>query len=445
MEYYKELFFTKQKHNYNLEYINFYNDDMDVIKYNNIPSKGFKICRGNYLDPKTGYIFQPQNGLQFKEKLLRLNLIKNGICVAPVIFEYKMGGMFNIHLYDDVKEQLNDVGVLNKVSLSESVLGELLRNIDDESYYIYFGPVAQYYVSESGVGTIKKKHLILKTNWVTDNDISISKFTFIDYTKDTIKSYFKVRDIPLTELRINYYTSTSKYIDLINYIHNGVFDVNLFQSEYPSLMLSNTIRRVFNTEYIMKTKNRVKLEYSYIGYGSLTFKYDISYDGYDQKQKKFYNAKLIRSIYSKEFPEIDFNKYNYVVELNGVKFLLAPRRLKEFDADAYDLKLSVNILTQYGLEDILFYRLNNATISYSKKFDLEFIKSFSNYDWSQKVKIFKINYCLNDVFRSNIFDNPFVIDTPYDKYISDSSVFDSLKLNKMLSINLIGFTEDEEL
>ena len=170
MEYYKELFFAKKKHSYVLSSINFYAEsESDIVKYNNVPAKGFKLAGGGLLDPTTGYIFYPDNITSFKEMLSNTNSLRNGVCVQPLVFEYIKDGSFRVHLFYDVEDELTAVSVHDKVSLSESKPGTILRSIEDESYYLYMGMVGQFYVSENGNGTVKKKHLVLKTDYFNEN------------------------------------------------------------------------------------------------------------------------------------------------------------------------------------------------------------------------------------------------------------------------------------
>ena len=127
MEYYKELYFTKIKHSYSLNYINFRESAMEnTVKYDNIPTKGIKLFSSSFLDPKTGYLFQPTNGWQFKEMIIRRNLVVNGVCIEPVIFEYTKDEFYNIHLYNDVKHELQEIKVKEAISLSETKPGTLI-------------------------------------------------------------------------------------------------------------------------------------------------------------------------------------------------------------------------------------------------------------------------------------------------------------------------------
>ena len=98
----------------------------NTVKYDNIPTKGIKLFSSSFLDPKTGYLFQPTNGWQFKEMIIRRNLVVNGVCIEPVIFEYTKDEFYNIHLYNDVKHELQEIKVKEAISLSETKPGTLI-------------------------------------------------------------------------------------------------------------------------------------------------------------------------------------------------------------------------------------------------------------------------------------------------------------------------------
>ncbi len=338
MEYYRELFFTKKKHSYDLHSINFYaEDENDIVKYNNTPSIGFKFLdeSGSMLDPVSGYLFHPSNANEFKDALVLKNILKNGVCLEPIIFEYVKDGTFCAHLYSDVVDELVEVKVHDKISLSESSPGTILRSIEDESYYLYMGLVGQFYVNENGDGCVKKKHLVLKTDCFADDDDTVligRHFTFVDFNKDKTKDYFKIKDIPANKLRVKYYSSGNDIIHLGKYIRNDVFDVYDFQRDHPSFVLSSTVRFLFSKDDISMTRNVVKLDYEYIGETNLTVKYDVKYTSFDSKTKTFYNALVVPTLIGDAGLDIDITKHNYVVEIGNEKYLISHRRLVEIDS-----------------------------------------------------------------------------------------------------------------
>jgi hypothetical protein len=63
-----------------------------------------------------------------------------------IILDYLKNGTFNIVCYDDIKEKLETVNTNEKTSLSKTAIGTLIRNVDDEMFYIYLGSVGIYYV-----------------------------------------------------------------------------------------------------------------------------------------------------------------------------------------------------------------------------------------------------------------------------------------------------------
>lgn len=450
MEYYKELFFTKKKHSYDLHNINFHiENEEDVVKYNNYPSKGFKLVQGNLLDPVTGYIFHPENSWYFKDLMIRRNVLNNGVCVEPIIFEYIKDGTFNAHLYNDVKDDLVEVSVEDKISLSESKSGTLLRSINDESYYIYMGMVGQYYVSENGKGNVKKKHLVLKTDFFKENDddddtvLNVHHFSYIDFTKDKEKKYFKVKDISPENLKIKYYSYTTDVIPVGDYIADNVFDVYGFQHDYPSLLLSSTVRILFSKEDISMTRNKVKLEYDYIGEMEMDLNFHIDYSSFDNQKRMLYGVNVVPEIKSTTHYSVDFSKHNYVVELDDEFYLVAPRRLVEFDCvDSY-FKTDINLFRGYTFStEILLYKMGmNSIISVPRSFYRYYNNNNDNksFDWSKSVKLYRVEYVLNDTHRFNIFSRSFNrITNASELNVIDPDVFEIIKENKGIAVSLFG-------
>lgn len=445
LEYYKELFFTKIKHSYDLHHINFHAETQDdIIKYDNKPSVGFKLVNNKFLDPKSGYIFHPSNSWAFKEKLITQNLLINGVCIKPIIFEYVKDGSFNIHLYEDVKDELMNVSVDDTVSLSESKPGTILRNLDDESYYIYMGMVGQYYVTENGKGSVKKKHLVLKTDYFNEKEddtiLIVSHFSYVDYTKDKEKNYFKVKDIQPENLKIKYYSYGQGIIPVGDYIENEKFQVYSFQKDYPSLMLSGTIRKVFDKDDIQMTRNNVKLVYEYLGTTGLDFVCHLKYASFDSKTKTFYNAELRTEIVSTKGIVLDFEKHNYVVEIDDSKYLIYPRRLEEINNYNPHLKADINLFQGYKYStDVLFYKMNDASTAVNSVFYYPYsnVKN-QEINWSQNVKIYMVEYSLNNTYRFNLFNNAFNPLNDETLMVHDRNIFNFLKDNSGVAINLFG-------
>jgi hypothetical protein len=447
MEYYKELFFTKRKHSYDLYEINFHADQVEnIIRYNNTPSKGFKLVGKDLLDPVTGYIFHPENSYSFKDKMIRDNVLINGVCTKPIIFEYVKDGTFIAHLYEDVQDELIEVSVQDKVSLSESKPGTILRNIEDESYYIYMGMVGQFYVTERGKGSVKKKHLVLKTDYVDQKDddtiLIVYHLSYIDYKKDKDKSYFQVNDISPEKLKVKYYSYGHEIIPIGDYIKDDKFQVYDFQREYPSLLLSGTVRIIFAKDDISMTRNKVNLDYEYLGETGLDLICQLKYGSFDMKAKTFFNIDIDMNIESTDGLLLDFYKYNYAVEIDGEKYLVSPRRLLEINTYTSDVRANINLFQGFRFNtDVEFYRMSDISIVNHKSYHTHkrMIKNHSMVDWSKKVKIYKVEYVLNDKYRYNIFEKPFTALKNSDSIsVLDKDIFDFLKNNNGVAINIFG-------
>ena len=450
MEYYKELFFAKKKHSYELNSINFYaENEEDIVKYNNIPAKGFKLVNGSLLDPVTGYLFHPDNAYSFKDLLITRNIWRNGVCVEPIIFEYVKDGSFRAHLYADVENELVEVSVHDKVSLSESKPGTILRSIEDESYYLYMGMVGQLYVNESGKGSVKKKHLVLKTDFFNEGDESnteliIRHFNYVDFTKDKIKSYFKIKDISPDKLKIKYYSYGSDIIKLGEYINNDKFDVYDFQRDYPSLLLTSTVRLLFTKDDISMTRNHVKLQYEFLGEMGLQVIYNLTYSSFDSKTKTFYNVEIKPEIRSKAYPQLDFNKHNYAIEYNNEKMLITPRRLVEIVGYNSSSKKDLSLFSRYSYPtEFYLYKLDSVSVISNRKFYMAAKQSTSKtppFNWFSPVKIYQVEYLLNEQYSFNLFN------TPFDKcgeifdalVVNDSDAFDQIKNTGRAVFELFG-------
>ena len=450
MEYYKELFFAKKKHSYDLHNINFYaeNED-DIIKYNNVPAKGFKLVNGSLLDPVTGYIFHPENAYNFKDLLIARNIWRNGVCVKPIIFEYIKDGSFRAHLYEDVKDDLMEVSVHDKVSLSESKPGTILRSIEDESYYLYMGMVGQLYVNENGKGSVKKKHLVLKTDFFNESDTSdteliIRHFNYVDFTKDKVKSYLKIKDISPDNLKIKYYSYGSDVIQLGEYITNDKFDVYDFQRDYPSLLLSSTVRLLFTRDDISMTRNHVKLNYEYIGEIGLKVVYNVEYSSFDSKTKTFYNVVVKPEIKSTQFPNIDFFKHNYAIEYNSEKMLVAPRRLKEIVGFNSTFKKDLSVFSRYTYPtEFYMYKLDSVSVISNRKFYTVVKQNKATpqtLNWFAPIKFYQVEYVLNEQYSFNLFNTPFEkTDEIYDELVvNDSDAFDHIRKHGFVTFDLFG-------
>lgn len=449
MEYYKELFFTKKKHSYELNSINFYaEDENDVVKYSNTPTRGFKFVDqyGGMLDPVSGYIFHPCNSVEFKNSLVLSNSLKNGVCLEPIIFEYAKDGSFKAHLYSDVSSDLVEIKVHEKVSLSESHPGYILRSIEDESYYLYMGLVGQLYVNENGDGHVKKKHLVLKADcFVDDDEVALigQHFTFVDFNKDKNKSYFKIKDIQSNKLKIKYYSTGNDVIYLGRYIKDNVFDVYDFQRDYPSFILSSTTKFLFSKDDISMTRNNVKLCYEYVGESNLTVRYDVKYSSFDSKTKTLCNAVVVPTLLGDCDLEIDVTKNNYVVEIGLDKFLLSHRRLTEIDAYNPTAKRDFSLFQRYSYStEVSFFNIvGSSIISRTRFFNLRrFSKTpqFGPEVWLNKVKIYKVEYVLNDKHRFNMFSSLFEYSERSDLVVNDREVFDQIRKYGHVSVCLFG-------
>ena len=448
LEYYKELFFTKKKHSYDLHSINFYaEDENDIVKYNNVPAVGFKFLdqSGSMLDPVSGYLFHPYNSADFKNTLVLRNILKNGVCLEPIIFEYIKDGSFRAHLYSDIQDELMEVKVHDKVSLSESNPGTILRSIEDESYYLYMGLVGQFYVNENGDGSVKKKHLVLKTDCFADDDDTIligRHFTFVDFNKDKVKDYFKIKDIPANKLKIKYYSAGDEAIYLGEYIRDNIFDVYDFQRDYPSFILSSTVRFLFSKNDISMTRNVVKLDYEYLGETNLTVNYDIKYTSFDSKAKIFYNASVVPTLIGDDGIDIDVAKHNYVVEIGNEKFLISHRRLVEIDTYNVSAKRDFSLFQRYSYstEISLFSIVGSSIISRTRFFNHKrFSKnSISPEVWLNKVKVYKVEYLLNDKHHFNMFSNLFESSERDDLFVNDREVFNLIKQHGKIAVCLFG-------
>jgi len=447
MEYYKELFFKKKKHSYNLREINFHIENQnDVVKYENIPSKGFKLINSNFLDPVTGYIFHPLNSTAFKEKLIQRNLLINGVCIKPIIFEYIKNGFFLVHIYDDVKDDLEEVCVSKKVSLSESKPGNILRNIDDESYYIYLGLIGQYYVSTKGKASVKKKHLVLKTDLFDNSDedtvLTVHHFNYVDYTKDTDKKYVVVKSTDVENLKIHCYHFGKTIIPLGKYINNTKFIVYDFQNDYPTLLLSKTVKKVFSNDDISLTRNKVELNYEYLGETSLELIYNVNYTNTVSSENALLNASLMTSIISSN-PNIhtDFEKYNYAAEIDGEMFLLSPRML--FEVDCYESYFDNSVTAFKGMYNthLNLYKVKEffgqEPIIESPYFRFKSEKPRLSFD--KDVKLYKIKYVLNGNKSYNLFNKPFENHKKIEKLVvSNKHIFEHLKTKKAISVTILG-------
>lgn len=447
MEYYKELFFSKKKHSYDLYEINFCISDDSVVRYNNTPAFGFKLVGvSSLLDPVTGYVFHPENSCVFKELIIKRNFLKNGICVCPIIFEYIKDGSFNAHIYDDVKDDLIEVSVQDKVSLSESKPGTILRSVDDESYYIYMGMVGQYYITGRGKGNVRKKHLVLKTDNFNEYDEStvliVHHFSYVDFTKDKNKSYFKVKDIAPENLKIKYYSFGNDIISVGDYIDNDKFQVYDFQQKYPYLLLNGRIKIIFDKDDISMTRNKVKLRYEYVGETGLSLNYSFTYSSFDSKVKKLFNTTVKSEIQTTDFHAVDFEKHNYVVEIDGEKYLISNRRLTEIDCYYPHFKSSVNLFQTYRHNaDFLLYKMDDSSVMDTKTYQTiskRTIERRTSPDWSKKVKIYKVEYVLNGKHHFNLFSKPSEKIENEDVIINDIEVFDFIREHGGISINIFG-------
>ncbi len=439
MEYYKELYFNKTKHSYALNYINFRESAMEnTVKYDNIPTKGIKLFSSSFLDPKTGYLFQPTNGWQFKEMIIRRNLLVNGVCIEPVIFEYTKDELYNIHLYNDVKHELQEIKVKEAISLSETKPGTLIRNMSNESYYIYMGLVGQYYVSTTGEGVIKKKHLVLKTDYINQNEsntlLRASHFTYLDYKKDTEKNYFKILDIAPENMKISYYSYRHNVISLGDYIENEKFKVYDFQRDYPSLMLSKTIRKVISSDDLSLKKNIMRLEYEYLGTSGLELVSNLTFTKCDDVHKILYDLEIKRSIRSTTNIDLDFEKNNYAIEYNGKKYLIYPRILPEIGNYQPNFQNPVDVLDGTGyVETIAFYKLHNAGTEINT-----FYNGYKALVCNEDVKIFKVSYNLNNTVKFNLFENPFKHMTISSLKVTSVDKFETYKTDKIQISKILG-------
>jgi len=447
MEYYKELFFVKKKHSYDLHKINFHIETQEsVVQYNNVPSKGFKLVGCNLLDPMTGYIFHSQNATQFKEQLISQNLLINGVCIKPIIFEYIKDGSFNAHIYDDVKNVLSVVMVCDKISLSESKIGDILRNIEDESYYIYLGLVGQYYVTTKGKSSVKKKHLVLKTdniNGVDDTTIlTVHQFNYVPYTKHTEKKYVLIKSVNPTNLKIKCYMYHTNVISIGDYVNNDVFDIKSFQKKFPTLVLSNTVRTLFSSKEISMGTNKVVLTYDYIGETSISLKYDVKFVGSNSNFNIFYDVELKSDIIADDVNDlVDFENNNYAIELDGDKYLMTTKMLYEVGCyNPYFIK--GNYFKNLNHSYLILLKLNTCSVMNNKQFYHNH-NDIHNINWDKKVKIYKVCYLLNKHHSYNLFNH----NTDYEKLntlnVIDDVVFDIIDKQHSVTKTVIGYIKND--
>jgi len=447
LEYYKDLFFSKKKHSYELHKINLLLNDEGSVKYDNVPVKGFKLINLKFLDPITGYIFHPHNAYAFKEKLIKTNQLVNGVCTAETIFEYVKDGSFNIHFYDDVKDTLLPVEISKKISLSNSKIGMLLRNIDDEEYYIYLGLVGQYYVSDTNNGMVKKKHMVLKTNYITnsnsfeDTSIYLSHISYLDFTKDKDENYFKIMDVDLSKLKIALSMYDSDCIMLVNYIENDIFDVDKFSKDYPHLVLSRTIRKVFSKNYISMTRNKIKLVYEYVTKSSLELYIDFEYKSFDSKFNKFNKVTLMPTFILGNGKKLDIENKNYAIKVGNDHYLLTLRTLSEMQHYGAKYKKNINICSNgnYNMMDVFFFSLSDVSFQNNNSSYLNFLlkEKSDELNWTQEYEIYEINYELNKTHLFSIFDNPYS-SLHHDTFHSTKELFTHIKNDKSLTIPIFG-------
>lgn len=452
MEYYRELFFAKVKHSYELNQINFYSDNIDdVVRYINVPAKGFKFLSTGLLDPVTGYIFKPSNFFSFKEKIIFQNKLKNGVCVSPIIFEYIKDGSFYVHLYSDVIDNLVEVSIKNKVSLSESKPGTLLRSVEDESYYLYLGLVGQFYVDEYGNnGVVRKKHLVLKTDYLNNNNaendviLHVKHFHYVDFTKDKKQVYLQVKHIEKENLKVQHYYGTN--INLGEYIHNDQFEVYDFQKDYPSLLLSPTTRFVFKKSDISLTRNNVRLHHDYVGEADIKVSYDVDFNSKDTAHKSLHDVFINRKLFSTSHPDIDFQKNNYSIEVDGLYYLISPSCLLSSHETSPSLRIDLDIFAKYAYQtDFMFYLLDNVSVvSRRKLYNLQYNSPTYKkpvVDRSKKIKLYKTSYVLNNHNHYNIF-YPEKTNSCDDRIeslvVNESSIFDDIKKNGNVSFSIFG-------
>lgn len=444
MEYYKTLFFNKSKHSYELNEIDFYMDDSSkIMVYDNVPTVGFKITTNGILDPISGYIFHPKNFYSFKSEILKRNCVVNGICTLPLIFDYDKNSAYNVLFYDDVKDSLVEVSVDEKISLSTSSLGMLLRSIDDELYYIYLGLVGVFYVDIHGKTSIKKKHAVFKIATLYDNtgdDINIysNKITYIDYKKDTDKKYFKVKTFDMDKVYIKPYYVEKKIV-LGDYISNGVFDIELFSDKHPSFCITPKVRKLLNKDKLNKTHNCMVMSAEKIGLADISLHINANFSSSNATNQTLQNNTFTYEVISDL--DLDFNSNNYAIDFNGTLFLIDFDGLNSsgfyqpsFTINRFKYAIPYSVIPRFKL-----FALSTYGISWTKP---KYTKPTIDLDLTKEYDIYRVYYSLNDKFSYNIvaFDNP--VFNEYRTEIVDKSVFDEITTTKTIKLPLLGMPYD---
>lgn len=439
MEYYKKLYFVKRKHFNVVSGVRIHNDssDTNLLEYDNIPNVGFKVVSTGLIDPVSGFIFRPENYWLFKEAAIARNFIVNGVCVEPLIFEYLKKGAFNVHFYNDVVNDVDDVTVTDgtKISLNETRYGTILRGINDENYYIYFGSVAQYYVAYNEKDSVKKKHLLLKLESYDEKTGLCSRhFVYRNFTSNNDKIYLKIKDIPLNDLRVKRYIFDSNTINFGEYIKNGVFDVRKFYKYHSSFFTTNTIRTIFSEKEIL-SKNRVRLDYEFVGNSLLRWETSLEYDSFDANAQTFAGFKMFSNILNDD-NTMDFKKYNYAIKYNDVFYLMTVRRLDELHCYSPHFRKHLSDSTMNA--QLLFYKMNSKTVTGSYEyffntnskpkpvFEIEFDKPF---------EIYRVSYILNENQKFNIFENHselYPMTRSNELLVSDTEIFEAYKNKKTI-------------
>lgn len=442
MQYYKTLYFNKIKHSYELREINIHpNNIVDEVTYENNPITGFKICAYFVIDPISGYIFYPQNFTSFKNDIIKRNLVVNGVCTVPVIFDYLKNGSFNIVCYNDIKDKLETVDTHEKTSLSKTTIGTLIRNVDDEMFYIYLGSVGIYYVDINGKSSIKRKHAVFKINYLNNLDdnvtILVNKISYIDYKKDNDEIYFEVKKLNLNKLHIKPYYGSVSTIYLLDYISNNTFDFEAFSTKYPSFCITPKSRKLINETKLHKTKNKMYISSQKIGQCDLSLNISLKYSSVDKIAKTFKNA-----IYSYEVVSslnLDFEKDNYAIDIDGTLYLIVIDGLNKIGfyqpsviLDRLKGSFRYSVLPKFNL-----YSLSDYGISWTKpKFGKNSL--VSTIDFKKDYDLYKVSYKLNDQYEYTVATNDKIDFNEAFSMITDTKLFEELSNNHFTTISLLG-------
>jgi len=274
----------------------------------------------------------------------------------------------------------------------------------------------------------------LKIDSIGDDDtIVVKKFSYMDFNKGSKTEYLKIKSVTENDLSVenhvkfifakDFYYSNKVLVNIEDYIFKDVFDIDAFQNDNGSLVLSSTIRALFSIDDILSTKNTVKLEYTEVGETPLIWSFSLQYDSYDIKEQVFYNS-TISSYLSDESGQADFTKNNYALEYKGEKYLITARRLDEVDCYSPHFRKFIAV---FGIHNFYLhlYKMNESTVTNNNNYYLDKAADL-NMDFTVPLKLFKVEYVLNGKIRKNIF-NPVSYSKCSEFLVADAKTFGILK------------------